>query len=304
MEPGARRPDPLVLGAWLVSIIIGGANAVGIAFVLEELDPIWGAAVRFIGSGLVFAALAIAFRSPIGSRSSVIGAVAYGIVGFTGAFAFFFLALLETPPGTGQVLIAIVPLATFGLAIAHGIETFRWRGLLGALIAVAGITVVFADRVSADIPLLSLLTVLAGALCVAESAVIVKITPRSHPITTNAIGMLVGGLALLLLSAILGESWIRPELASTIGALAFLIFAGSVGVFGLYVFVLERWTASAASYAFLLVPLFTIGYSALLTGERITPPFLLGAAVILVGVWVGALAPGGAREAAGLRAAR
>ncbi len=285
------RVEPIVVGAWLLSIVVGGANAVGIAFVVEELEPMWGAALRFIGSGAVFAVLAVVFRSPVGSRGSVIGAIVYGIVGFAGAFAFFFVALQETPPGTGQLLIATVPLATFGLAIAHRLERFRWRGLFGAVIAVVGVAIVFADRVSADVPLLSLLLVLAGALCVAESAVIVKLTPRSHPLVTNAIGMLVGGGILLGLSALLGEAWPMPTRTSTIGALVFLILGGSVAVFGLYVFVLGRWTASAASYAFLLVPLFTIGYSAVLTGERMSVLFVLGAAVILAGVWVGALAP-------------
>lgn len=281
----------MVVGAWLLSIVVGGGNAVGIAFVVEELDPFWGAALRFIGSGVVFALLALLFRSPIGSRASVVGAMVYGIVGFAGAFAFFFVALRETPPGTGQLLIAIVPLATFGLAIAHGLERFRWRGLVGAVIAVAGVAVVFADRVSADVPLGSLLLVLAGAACVAESAVIVKLTPRSHPLVTNAIGMLVGGAILLGLSALFAEAWVAPASGSTIVALTFLILGGSVAVFGLYVFVLQRWTASAASYAFLLVPLFTIGYSAVLTGERISLLFVLGGAVILGGVWVGALTP-------------
>lgn len=54
---------------------------------------------------------------------------------------------------------------------------------------------------------------------------------------------------------------------------------------------LGRWTASAASYAFLLLPLFAIAFSAVLTGERVTLAFVVGGAVILVGVWIGALAP-------------
>lgn len=283
--------DRTVIGAWLLSIVIGGGNAVGIAFVVDELDPMWGAAIRFIGSGVVFAVLVLIFRSPIGSRGSVVGAVVYGVVGFAAAFAFAFLAIRDTPPGTAQLIISIVPLLTFGFAIAHGLERFRWRGLFGALVAVIGVAVVFADRVSADVPIGSLLLVLAGSLCIAESAVIVKLTPRSHPLVTNAIGMLVGGLLLLALSAIFAEAWVVPTRASTVTALAFLIVAGSVGVFGLYVFVLQRWTASAASYGFLLIPLFTIAYSAVLTGERITLPFVIGGAVILAGVWVGAFAP-------------
>ena len=44
-------------------------------------------------------------------------------------------------------------------------------------------------------------------------------------------------------------------------------------------------------WLFLLIPLATIPFSALLTGEVITPLMLVGGAVILAGVYLGALAP-------------
>ena len=69
-------------------------------------------------------------------------------------------------------------------------------------------------------------------------------------------------------------------------------------------FVLRRWTASAVSFEFLLIPLATIPFSALLTGEVITPLMLVGGAIILAGVYLGALAPdptaGGAGAGQGL----
>ena len=73
--------------------------------------------------------------------------------------------------------------------------------------------------------------------------------------------------------------------------MAYLVLAGSLGVFWLFVFVLRRWTASAVSFEFLLIPLATIPFSALLTGEVITPLMLVGGAIILAGVYLGALAP-------------
>jgi drug/metabolite transporter (DMT)-like permease len=63
-------------------------------------------------------------------------------------------------------------------------------------------------------------------------------------------------------------------------------------MFGLFVFTLQRWTASAVSYATLLMPLVTVVLAALLTEERVTPSFVLGGAVILGGVYVGAFLKG------------
>jgi drug/metabolite transporter (DMT)-like permease len=103
----------------------------------------------------------------------------------------------------------------------------------------------------------------------------------------------MGAAALLLLplSWLVGEPWILPAQSDTWAAMLYLIVAGSVAVFGLNVFVLGRWPASSVSFEFLLIPLATIPFSALLTGEAITPLMLVGGAIILVGVYLGALAP-------------
>jgi len=68
----------------------------------------------------------------------------------------------------------------------------------------------------------------------------------------------------------------------------FLVLGGSVAVFGLFVFLLGRWDASAVSYALLLQPLAAVIYSAVLPNESITPALFVGAAIILVGVYIGA----------------
>lgn len=154
-----------------------------------------------------------------------------------------------------------------------------------------GVAVVFADQITANVQLLSLLAVLAGAICNAEAAVIVKLTPRSHPVVTNAIGMLVGAALLAVLSLLVGERWGPPEQSRTWAAVIFLVLGGSVVVFWLYVFVLRRWTASTVSYTFLLLPLVTIVYGAIFAEETITLGFVVGGAIVVVGVWIGALAP-------------
>jgi drug/metabolite transporter (DMT)-like permease len=75
-----------------------------------------------------------------------------------------------------------------------------------------------------------------------------------------------------------------------VGGMVFLVVGGSVGVFGLYVFLLGRWTASAASYILLQHPLPAIVYSAVLTHEPLTPALFAGAAIMLLGVYIGAFA--------------
>jgi len=70
---------------------------------------------------------------------------------------------------------------------------FHLQGLLGGLIALAGIGVVFADQVGANVPIAALGLVIAGAVCVAEAGIIGKWIPRSDPFGTNAVAMLTVG---------------------------------------------------------------------------------------------------------------
>jgi drug/metabolite transporter (DMT)-like permease len=60
-------------------------------------------------------------------------------------------------------------------------------------------------------------------------------------------------------------------------------------VFLLALYILARWTASATSYAFLLFPLVAIVLGVVLFDEPFQPVFLLGGAVVLLGVYIGAI---------------
>jgi drug/metabolite transporter (DMT)-like permease len=135
----------------------------------------------------------------------------------------------------------------------------------------------------------SVLAVVAGTAVAAEAAVVFKLFPRSHPVATNTVAFTVGAPIILVVSRLAGEQWILPATARTWAALAYLIVIGSVVVFNLYLQVLSRWTASATSYSFLLIPVATVVIAAVVLGEVVTIPFFAGAALALVGVWVGAI---------------
>jgi drug/metabolite transporter (DMT)-like permease len=282
------RDDRVNVAIFVAIALIGGGNPVGVAIVVDELAPVWAAAFRFLAAGAIFAVAMVVLRVPIPRGRALIGSLIYGVLGFFCAFTFLFSGLQETPPGTSQIIIALVPLLTIVLAVAHGLERFSLRALLGVLIAFGGLVFLFYDRIQADVPILSMLAIVAGAAFLAESAVVLKLTPRAHPVASNAVGMLGGGLLILALSAVLGDPWQLPTQSDTWAAMVFLILFGSVAVFGLFVFLLGRWPATAVSYSLLLQPLATLLYSALLREEPLTPSLLVGGAVILAGVYIGA----------------
>jgi drug/metabolite transporter (DMT)-like permease len=139
------------------------------------------------------------------------------------------------------------------------------------------------------VPLLSVLAALGSALCVAQAAVLVRRLPRVHPVTMNAVGMAAGAAVLLVSALAAGDSFELPESASTWAAVGYVATLGSIGVFLLYLSVLNRWVASRAAYTFVLIPVVTVALSAWLDDEPLGWGLVVGGVLVLVGVYVGAL---------------
>lgn len=288
----ATAGDRAALTAFVLLIFIAGGNAVAIRYVscaTCELDPFWGAAIRFAIAAALFRGIAavLGVRTPRGR--ALTGAVLFGGIQFGAAFGLTVWGLVRAPAGLAQVLLGSVPLITFALALVHRQERFRWDRLAGAALAVAGIAIVFSAGSDRGIPFASMVAILGAAVCFAEALIVVKRYPAVHPAALNGVGMGVGTVVLLMLAVVAGEDLAVAREIDTHLALAYLVVGGSIGVFWLYVIVVRRWSASAASYQLVLIPLVTVAVSAVLQDEPITPAFAVGAVFVLVGAYVGAL---------------
>ena len=278
-------------------VLFGASNIVAVRFSNRELDPLWGAGLRFAVSGTLMFALVALEGLPLPRGRSLAGAVGYGALAFAVSYALFYVGVRRVPAGLAAVIMASVPLLTFVLAALQRLERFRWRGLVGAIVAMTGIALIAAEPPGGAVPVVSLLLVVGAALTAAQSGIVVKRLPESHPITTNAVAMIVGSLSLLAASVVSGESPSLPASTSVRAAVLYLMLVGTPALFICYLTVLERWSASAASYQFVLFPPVSILLGAVLLGESVTAGLLIGAPFVLAGVYVGALAPA-AREAA------
>ncbi len=291
-------PERPVLIAFLLFVVVGGGASVAIRITYAELAPFWAAGSRFALAALAFWALVAYRRLPLPQGRALLGALIFG--GLTVGLAFVLIAwgLVATPASLYQILMALVPLLTLFLASLHGTEAITRRGLLGSLLAVAGIAVTVGGAATNEISWPHIAAILLAAVFIAEGGVIIKKFPPNPPLMTNAIGMTVGTVVLGGASLLTGESWTLPTQLNTWVSFVYLVLFVTLAAFMLYMFVLSRWTASGTSYGFVMVPLVTIVVAANLAGETITVNFLAGAALVLAGVLVGALLPGKARQAA------
>jgi drug/metabolite transporter (DMT)-like permease len=286
---GTAKPDHLTLAAFGGAVLIGGSNFVAIKFSNAELAALHGAALRFTAAAVLFWLLMRALSLSLPRGRALLGSVIYGVLAFGAAYGLLYVALLEVGVGMAAVIMAMMPLFTLVLAVVHGQERLTAAGVVGGLLAIAGIAVLSLRSLGGDLPFGYVIAAVGAAAAGAESAVVVKGFPRAHPVTTNAVGMTAGALLLWVVSALASEPWTFPSGASTWTALAWLVIAGSVGLFYLFVFVIGRWTASATAYALTLMPVVAVVLGAILASEPITPEVVAGAALVVLAVYVGAI---------------
>jgi drug/metabolite transporter (DMT)-like permease len=293
----AAAGDHTALAAFVGCAVITAANPVAIRFSNRELAPLWGAGLRLVLAGALLVSLMRLLRLAPPRGRALRGPLLFGVLNYGAAVGLTYYALVRVHAGLGQLVFALVPLATLLLASLQGQERVHARAIAGALCALAGVAVLAQAHLDDALPPLSLLALLGSVLCVAQAAVAVRRFPPVHAVTMNAVGTLAAAFFLVPAAVVTGESIVLPRHGATWLALGFVVAAGSL-LFVLYVVVLNRWAASRAAYLFVVAPFLTFLLSARLDDEALGPGLLLGGAFIVAGVYVGALRPQPQRVAA------
>ena len=279
--------EQLALSAFVACNIFVAVNPIAIRFTLRELSPLWGSGLRLLLAGTLLLALVGVLRLELPRGRAFGGALVFGVLNHATAVALAYYAFAHVHAGFGQTVLAIVPLVTLLLAVLQRQERLRPAAVVGAVVALTGVLVMAQAPVRDTVPTWSLLALLGSALCVAQSAVLVRRMPPMHPVTMNAIGVTAAAALLIPLSFLAGESIVLPHDSSTWVALAYLV-GGSVLVYVLYLVLLGRWAASRVAYMFVTAPFLTLVLSTRLDDEPLSKGLAVGGIAILVGVYVGA----------------
>ena len=289
-SPDGVASDRRALAAFALLVVLVGTNLVAIRYSNRELAPFWNAGARFILAAAVYAVIYVVRRTHPPTRTELLGGVAYGLLAFAGFFGFLYLGLVRASAALGQTLLALGPLVTMFIAAALGMERLRARALVGAAISLAGIVVSFGAASALDVPVTSLLALGAAATSFAAGSIVSRRLRSAEPVTQNVIATVVGGVVLLAISATIGEPWRLPPSPATWLAFVYLVGPGTVVIFLLFLFLLRRWTVTAVSYQFVLAPIVSIALATLLLGEPVGPSLAAGVALVLAGVYIGAIA--------------
>jgi O-acetylserine/cysteine efflux transporter len=270
------------------TLLIWSFSFLAAARLRQDIGLVDAVAARFLPVLLGAGALLLRRRPLRVPRAARWRVVAMGLLGVPVYNLAFLHGLKTVPSGTAALVIALNPAFTAVLARAFLKEAFGLRKTVGLVLALAGVFVVIrygTDR-PVDWPYLSSALVLTLApLSWALYTVIGRGLPAAaDPLDTTYALLLVGSLPLVALATpALGRGLVAHP--GALGAALYLALPCTLVGYAGWVWALKRLPAGeVAAFVFLNPPLANL-WAWLFEGASLRPPFLLGAAVLLAGVW-------------------
>ena len=296
---------PIYTALAVLVTFIWGVNFTFIAWGLESFPPLMLTALRFF-----FTAVPLVFflKPPKFNRTLLI----YAIGTFVMQYAFVFTAMhLGASAGLTALLLQIQIFITVLLAYFILGEAVSRMQIIGMLVGVLGLSVI-ALNLGGDMPLAGFVCILIAAIGWSfgniaskqvstqamqqgsDRAIISSNTGRNKASALSALALVVwGGLiacVILTLSSLIfeTEAWqlatfTEASLKSWL-SLGFIVYVSTLIGFGLWAHLLSQNTASKVMPFALLVPVFGMTTSVLLTGEIVTWWKMLAMILILSGL--------------------
>ena len=296
---------PIYTALAVLVTFIWGVNFTFIAWGLESFPPLMLTALRFF-----FTAVPLVFflKPPKFNRTLLI----YAIGTFVMQYAFVFTAMhLGASAGLTALLLQIQIFITVLLAYFILGEAVSRMQIIGMLVGVLGLSVI-ALNLGGDMPLAGFVCILIAAIGWSfgniaskqvstqatqqgsDGAIIPSNTGSNKASALSALALVVwGGLiacVILTLSSLIfeTEAWQlatfnEASLKSWL-SLGFIVYVSTLIGFGLWAHLLSQNTASKVMPFALLVPVFGMTTSVLLTGEVVTWWKMLAMILILSGL--------------------
>jgi drug/metabolite transporter (DMT)-like permease len=206
-------------------------------------------------------------------------------------YALLFWAELHVSSGLAAVIQASIPI--FGMLFAHYMlpdEPLRWQRVLGALVAMFGVGLICARLLSFNgwLAFLGGLGITIGAASAAYSNVLLKARAiQIAPSMLAAWQMLFGTVPLLVVGFIVDGNPLRFHWTGmAMFCLLYLAVIGSSFTFLLLYWLMPRMTVTNLQTISLITPPGAIALGWAFGAERLSAWSLLGAAFVLLGVWM------------------
>ena len=278
--------DFRVILAFAAIYVLWGSTYLAIRIAVQQVPPFFAAGSRFFLAGaLLYVAMRLSGR-PAPTRKEWGSLSLIGCLMFVVTYGAVFWAEQFVPSGFTSVLEATLPIITIALEVfIFRQQSFRWSLLVAIVVGFVGVLLLLL-RNPQHMAILPCVAILGGGTAWSLGAVLTRslALPKSKGITAGA-EMWLGGAILLVLSALTGEMHPFPHVsAKAVGALTYLVVAGSLLGFTAFVWLLGRMPATrVASHAY-INPVVAVALGYFFAGEAVTLRMLFGTALIVASV--------------------
>ena len=271
---------------------IWGSTFLAIRYAIAELPPFTMAGIRFVSAGAILYLWRRMAHAERPSWDQWPGALAVGALLFMGGNGAVVWSEQHVASGMTALMLGVIPFWMVLLdAARRGGAPLTARVLCGLALGVAGIVLLLEpSRLlgGGQVDPAGAVVLICGGFCWASGSLVSRhLRQPASPGLAAGMQMLTGGLVLLAVGALSGESSrIDPAGFTPRGilALAYLVLAGSVVSFTAYTWLMAVSTpARVATYAY-VNPLVAVLLGWVLAGEPLTPRTMLATVVIVAAV--------------------
>lgn len=280
-----------IVVALIAVYLIWGSTYLAIRFAIETIPPFVMGGVRFLIAGGALYAWLRSRGVPAPTRLNWRATAIVGGLLLAGGNGGVILAEELVPSSIAALIVAMVPVWMTLLNWKWGDRTRPTTGVgVGVVLGMIGIALIAAPAsgTSGTINPIGVIILLGASLSWAIGSLYARrATLPSDPLMSTAMEMLAGGVLMLALGFITGQTaQVHLELitAQSLVAVAYLIVFGSLIGFTAYVFLLKVTTpAIVSTYAF-VNPVVAVFLGWAFAGEALTVRTLIAAAVIVAAV--------------------
>lgn len=282
--------------ALIIANTIWGMASPLFKFALTNIPPFTLAGVRFIGASLIFLALTDWRQlKKIAVRDWWDIIVGGALLGIFMNIVFFFLGLKKSESINAPVIGSSGPIFLFVFSVLFLHERPKMRVLAGMIVALFGVLViVFSPFILdggrlADLQMFegNLFFVIATFASVASTLILKRVLKKIDSLVVTEISFIISGLMFLPLMIHEWQSWSFSQLnlAGITGIVFGVVFSSALGYY-LYNYGLAKIAAQEVGLFTYIDPVVAVAIAAPLLGEYPNLFFILGAGLVLAGIFV------------------
>jgi drug/metabolite transporter (DMT)-like permease len=279
---GNKNQTLLIALALFFTYFIWGSTHLAIRFGLESFPPFLMGAVRFTVAGTLFYGALRAYGAPRPNWQEWRGASIVGVL--APALGNGTVCYVQQTVSSGVAALSIATaaiwMAIFSSFFGHKITKQEWLGIVVGFVGI----VLLSTRGSLQGDWLSALLLTFAAASWAFGSTWGKYLKQPAGLMAPAVQMLAGGVALMIASALFGETWPAQVSVKSWGAMVFLIVLGTWVTYTAFQYLLKTVRPLVATSNTFVNPIVAFAVGIWLADETIHRMEYIALAVILTGV--------------------